>query len=44
MQLERRVLALHELDLGVGLAVHEAEHLVALGGEELARDDDRPGR
>ena len=34
-QLERGVLALHHLDLGVGLAVHEPEDLVALEGEEL---------
>ena len=33
--LERRVLVHHELGLGVVLAPHETEHLVALAGEEL---------
>ena len=43
-ELERGVLTLHQLDLRVGLAVDEPEHLVALAGQELRTGDGRPGR
>ena len=36
-QLERRVLVLNHLDLGVRLAVHQPEDLIALSGEELGK-------